>query len=124
MAVGKSAVGRNLAKRLRRRFVDLDRMVEKIEGMKVRDIFEQKGEAHFRQVEKQSLAGVLQQDGQIIATGGGVEVFPSARTFVRVDVSDRLVRYPGPVFDSDFTVRDDSFFGHDFRFSIGAGLRF
>ena len=72
MAVGKSAVGRNLAKRLRRRFVDLDRMVEKTEGMKVRDIFEQKGEAHFRQVEKQALAGVLQQDGQIIATGGGV----------------------------------------------------
>jgi shikimate kinase len=72
MAVGKSAVGRNLAKRLRRRFVDLDRMVEKTEGMKVRDIFEQKGEAHFRQVEKQTLAGVLQQDGQVIATGGGV----------------------------------------------------
>ena len=40
--------------------------------MKVRDIFEQKGEAHFRQVEKQTLAAVLQQDGQIIATGGGV----------------------------------------------------
>jgi shikimate kinase len=72
MAVGKSAVGRNLAKRLRRRFVDLDRLIEKTEGMKVRDIFEQKGEAHFRQVEKQTLAAVLQQDGQIIATGGGV----------------------------------------------------
>jgi len=72
MAVGKSAVGRNLAKRLRRRFVDLDRLIEKTEGMKVRDIFEQKGEAHFRQVEKQILAAVLQQGGQIIATGGGV----------------------------------------------------
>jgi hypothetical protein len=56
--------------------------------------------------------------------GGGVEVFPSARTVVRVDASDRLVRYPGPVFDNDFTLRADSFFGHDFRFSIGAGLRF
>jgi len=72
MAVGKSAVGRNLAKRLRRRFVDLDRVIEKTEGMKVRDIFEQKGEAHFRQIERQILAAVLEQDGQIIATGGGV----------------------------------------------------
>jgi shikimate kinase len=44
MAVGKSAVGRNLAKRLRRRFIDLDRLIEKNEGMKVREIFEQKGE--------------------------------------------------------------------------------
>jgi shikimate kinase len=72
MAVGKSAVGRNLAKRLHRRFVDLDRLIEKAEGMKVRDIFEQKGEPYFRQLEKQTLANVLQQENQVIATGGGV----------------------------------------------------
>ena len=72
MAVGKSAVGRNLAKRLGRRFVDLDRLIEKTEGMKVRQIFEQKGEAYFRRIEKRTLAAVLQQGGQIIATGGGV----------------------------------------------------
>ena len=72
MAVGKSAVGRNLAKRLRRRFIDLDRLVEKSEGMKVRDIFEQKGESYFRQREKQTLAQVLAEEGQVIATGGGV----------------------------------------------------
>ena len=72
MAVGKSAVGRNLAKRLRRRFVDLDRLIEKGQGMKVQEIFDHKGEEYFRQVEKQTLAAVLQQDGQIIATGGGV----------------------------------------------------
>ena len=72
MAVGKSAVGRNLAKRLRRRFVDLDRLIEKSEGMKVRDIFEQKGEGYFRECEKRTLAELLAQDGQVIATGGGV----------------------------------------------------
>jgi shikimate kinase len=72
MAVGKSAVGRNLAKRLRRRFVDLDRLIEKSEGMKVRRIFEQKGEAYFRQLEKQTLAELLTREGQVIATGGGV----------------------------------------------------
>lgn len=72
MAVGKSAVGRNLAKRLGRRFVDLDRLIEKNAGMKVREIFEQKGEAYFRQLEKQTLAELLKQEGQVIATGGGV----------------------------------------------------
>jgi shikimate kinase len=72
MAVGKSAVGRTLAKRLRRRFVDLDRQIEKAAGMKVRDIFEQKGESFFRQCEKQTLADVLREENQVIATGGGV----------------------------------------------------
>ena len=72
MAVGKSAVGRTLAKRLGRRFVDLDRLIEKSAGMKVRDIFEQKGEVYFRQLEKQTLVQVLTKQGQVIATGGGV----------------------------------------------------
>ena len=72
MAVGKSAVGRKLARRLKRRFVDLDRTIEKCEGLKVREIFENKGEPYFRQLEKQTLAQVLREDGQVIATGGGV----------------------------------------------------
>ena len=72
MAVGKSAVGRALAKRLKRRFVDLDRVIEKSERMKVKDIFSRKGEAYFRRLEKQKLAQVLARGEQIIATGGGV----------------------------------------------------
>ena len=72
MAVGKSAIGRTLAKKLRRRFVDLDRVIERAEGSKVREIFEHKGEAYFRQLEKQALATVLEANNQVIATGGGV----------------------------------------------------
>lgn len=72
MAVGKSAVGRALAKSLKRRFVDLDRVIEKSEGMKVKDIFSREGEAYFRRLEKQKLAQLLDQENQIIATGGGV----------------------------------------------------
>jgi shikimate kinase len=75
MAVGKSAVGRKLARRLKRRFVDLDRAIEKCEGLKVREIFENKGEPYFRQLEKQALAQVLQGNGQVIATGGGVVLY-------------------------------------------------
>jgi hypothetical protein len=56
--------------------------------------------------------------------GGGVEVFATHRTFVRIDAGDRLLKYPGPVFDGNFTRRDADFFSHDFRFAAGAGLRF
>ncbi len=72
MAVGKSAVGQRLARRLKRPFVDLDHAVEDREGMKVHEIFERKGEAYFRRIEKQTLRKILNQDGQVIATGGGV----------------------------------------------------
>ena len=72
MAVGKSVVGRSLARRLRWSFVDLDRMIEKSEGMKVAEIFRQKGEPYFRQAEKEILQKVLGESGQVIATGGGV----------------------------------------------------
>jgi hypothetical protein len=55
--------------------------------------------------------------------GGGVEVFATPTTFIRVDAGDRVIRYPGPSFDSSRGVRD-AFLSHDFRFAIGAGLRF
>ena len=57
--------------------------------------------------------------------GGGVAVAVTPRTFVRVDLGDRLVRYPGPAFDMDpRRIHRDAFFGHDLRFATGAGLRF
>ena len=72
MAVGKSVVGRKLARRLKRSFIDLDKAVEDKEGMKVHEIFDRKGEAYFRRAEKQQLREILNQDEQVIATGGGV----------------------------------------------------
>ena len=57
--------------------------------------------------------------------GGGVEIALTPRTFVRVDLGDRLVRYPGPVFENNpRRIRDGAFVGHDVRFATGAGLRF
>jgi shikimate kinase len=74
MAVGKSAVGRTLARKLKCRFVDLDKVIEKGQGMKVSALFIEKGEAYFRQCEKQALAALLENDNQVIATGGGAIV--------------------------------------------------
>ncbi len=71
MATGKSVVGRRLARRLQRRFVDLDQAIEAKEGMAVAAIFSGRGEKYFRAVEKQLLRQLLEKDGQVIATGGG-----------------------------------------------------
>jgi hypothetical protein len=56
--------------------------------------------------------------------GGGASVALTPRTSLRVDVGDRMVRYPGPAFDSDREIHDESFSGHDFRFATGVGVRF
>ncbi len=55
--------------------------------------------------------------------GGCVEVFATERTVVRVDVGDRLLKYPGLSFRNG-RATEDSFFSHDVRLSAGAGLRF
>jgi len=60
----------------------------------------------------------------VVDVGGGIEASVTPRTFVRVDAGDRMTRYPGPSFDAGGVRRDDGFFGHDFRFSAGAGVRF
>ncbi len=56
--------------------------------------------------------------------GGGIELFTTARAFLRIDVGDRLLKYPGPVFDSRRRMHDRAFLSHDFRFAAGGGLRF
>lgn len=60
----------------------------------------------------------------IFDIGGGVEIFTADRSFLRIDAGDRMVRLPGPTFINGRDVRDAPFFGHDFRLSIGGGLRF
>lgn len=59
----------------------------------------------------------------IFDIGGGVEVFTSDRTFIRIDAGDRMVRLPAPTLVDGFTLRETEFFGHDFRVSVGGGLR-
>ena len=56
--------------------------------------------------------------------GGGVELFASRRTAVRIDAGDRMLKYPGPSFRPGIGVSQNDFYSHDFRFSAGAGIRF
>jgi hypothetical protein len=56
--------------------------------------------------------------------GGGVEIDATDRTFVRADISDRMLKYPAPTFDSNFEIVEDSFYGHALRVAVAFGYRF
>jgi 3-dehydroquinate synthase len=71
MGSGKTTVGRELAARLGRPFVDLDDEVAADAGRPVREIFADEGEAGFRQRETRVLEQVLAKDDAVIAAGGG-----------------------------------------------------
>ncbi len=68
---GKSTVGRALARRLGRPFLDADAEIEAEAGMTIPDIFDKEGEAGFRVRETVVLARLGKRSGAVIATGGG-----------------------------------------------------
>ena len=67
---GKSTVGRLLAKKLGRDLVDTDDVITKNHGV-ISDIFAEKGESYFRDIESEAVKDTAKQSGIIIATGGG-----------------------------------------------------
>jgi len=74
---GKSTVGRQLARQLELAFVDSDHVVERRLGMPIRDWFAQHGEEAFRDAEQAVIDELSQQDGAVLATGGGAVLRPS-----------------------------------------------
>jgi 3-dehydroquinate synthase len=71
MGSGKTTVGRALAKRLNKRFVDSDHEIEARTGASIPLIFEIEGEAGFRQREMEVIRDLTAQDDIVLATGGG-----------------------------------------------------
>ena len=83
MGSGKSTVGKVLAPRLGKKFVDLDHMIVERAGRSIPDIFATDGEAAFRQLESQVLADVLAHSNQVISTGGGAVLAEANRQLMR-----------------------------------------
>jgi len=79
MGTGKSAVGREVARRLGRPFVDMDEVIVQRAGMSIADIFRQHGEGTFRRYERALCEELGRQEGLVIATGGGALVDPYNR---------------------------------------------
>lgn len=71
MGSGKTTVGRLLAERTGRRFVDLDRWIEEKQGKPVSRIFDEKGEPFFRKLEKSAVRELSAQPDLVLAAGGG-----------------------------------------------------
>jgi shikimate kinase len=84
MGAGKTTVGRALAARLRRPFVDTDRLLVERTGVPVATVFEIEGEAGFRRRESLLLEEVAAaQDDQVVATGGGAVLSAENRALMR-----------------------------------------
>ena len=71
MAVGKSTLGKIVAKKLNLQFIDTDKNVENNSAMKIKDIFEKKGEEFFRAEEEKEVLKSLKRENCVIAIGGG-----------------------------------------------------
>ena len=76
---GKSTLGRQLARRLRMRFVDADAELEHRLGVSIPTIFEIEGEAGFRDREESTLAELTLLSGVVLSTGGGAVLRPANR---------------------------------------------
>jgi shikimate kinase len=83
MGAGKSAVGKILAERLGRPFIDTDARIEEAQRTTITDIFESKGEAIFRKMEIEVIAEALAEPPAVIATGGGAFVQELARNLIK-----------------------------------------
>lgn len=83
MGAGKTSVGKVIAERLGREFVDMDVAIEAAEGMSIRQIFETQGEAYFRAREAEWCARLAEAENHVIATGGGAMVSPVNRALFK-----------------------------------------
>ncbi len=100
MGAGKSTIGKILAKKLRYKFIDVDKLIEQKEGLSINLIFRNKGEEHFRKIEFEQTLSELKKSNSVISLGGGAFLNNTIRKSVKrlsvsfwLDVSvDELIK--------------------------------
>ncbi|MBN2244814.1 MAG: FAD-binding protein [Candidatus Aminicenantes bacterium] len=83
MGCGKTSLGRPLARKLGFSFIDTDKEIEKKEGMTVSRIFDLKGEAYFREKEREIISGLKGRKNMVMACGGGAVLDEENRRILR-----------------------------------------
>lgn len=83
MGSWKTTVGKILAEKMGRKFVDIDHLVEKEAKTSVSDIFDNFGEEKFRDLETKVLKTALQGKGMVISTGGGTVISSKNRNLMK-----------------------------------------
>jgi len=89
MGVGKSTVGRKLAKKLKLKFADIDQIIESKEKTTINAIFKNKGEDYFRKIETKVTLEELKKINLVIALGGGAFINKK----IRQEVKDSSVSF-------------------------------
>ena len=82
MGTGKSAVGKNLSKKLGVLFSDSDKKIEQYTGKTIGQIFKDSGEDYFRNLEEKVFCNLFKTEPQIISTGGGTILSARSRQFI------------------------------------------
>ena len=102
MGVGKSTIGRLVAKRLKIKFIDVDKIIEKNEKKSIKRIFEDNGENYFRKLEEKITLKILKNNKSVIALGGGAFINSEIRekvlstcvsVWLKVDLDKLIKRY-------------------------------
>ncbi|MGR9088427.1 MAG: shikimate kinase AroK [Gammaproteobacteria bacterium] len=83
MGAGKTTIGRQLAKALKRPFYDSDKTIEENTGVDIPTIFEFEGESGFRERERKTIRQLTQKQGIVLATGGGAILLEENRKLLK-----------------------------------------
>jgi shikimate kinase len=83
MGTGKSTIGRRLSRTFSYPLIDTDQMIVEQQGRPIPEIFAEKGEEAFRDLETKALESLSKHSGHIIATGGGIIGRPENRALLR-----------------------------------------
>jgi len=89
MGTGKSAVGRALSRVLHYGFFDSDREIEAHEGRTIQQIFENEGEDHFRNLERETVKKLAQNEKTVLSVGGGAIL--NVETYDLLDSLGRMI---------------------------------